>query len=61
MASTCGWTCVPGAIPEVPNTDELFDRKKDPYQLNNIADQEPDIAKDLYQQLRNYMFELKKS
>ena len=54
------WTCAPGAIPEVPKTDELYNRNKDPYQLNNLAGQEPDIAVDLYQQLRNYMLELKK-
>ncbi len=45
--NTSIWTCAPGAIPEVPKTDELYNRKKDQFQLNNLADQEPDIAKEL--------------
>jgi len=55
------WTCAPGAVPEVPKTDELYNRKKDQFQLINLADQEPEIAVEIYQKLRNYMFELKKS
>lgn len=59
--NTSIWTCAPGSLAETPSTDELYDRKKDPYQLNNLVDQEPDIAKDLYKRLRDYMLELKKS
>ncbi|GAH17376.1 unnamed protein product, partial [marine sediment metagenome] len=51
----------PETVSEITRTDELYNRKKDQFQLNNLADQEPDIAKELYQQLRNYMFDLKKS
>ena len=59
--NTSIWTCAPGAIPEVPKNDELYNRKKDQFQLKNLADQEPDIAKELFHQLKNYMLELKKS
>ena len=55
------WTCAPGAVSEVPETDELYNRKKDQFQINNLADQEPDIAKELHQQLKDYMLELRKS
>ena len=28
----------------MPDHDDLYDRKADPFQLNNIADQNPDKA-----------------
>lgn len=31
------WTCVQGAEVTVPEQDELYDRRADPFQLNNLA------------------------
>jgi len=53
------WTCTPGSVAEVPERDELYDRKKDQFQLNNIADKHPEKAKELLQQLREFMAELR--
>ncbi len=52
------WTCTPSSTSEVPEKDELYDRKKDPFQLNNVVDKHPEIARKLYDQLREYMTEL---
>ncbi len=38
------WTCTPGSTQEVPAEDQLFDRKKDPFQLNNVIKENPDVA-----------------
>lgn len=55
------WTCTPAAVASVPTKDELYDRKKDPFQLNNVVDKYPDIALDMYSKLRNYIEELRVS
>ncbi len=52
------WTCTPGTKVDVPARDELYDRKNDPFQLNNIIDKHPDIAKKMYDQVREFMTEL---
>lgn len=49
------WTCTPGSEVIVPETDQLFDRKKDPFQLNNIIKDYPEIAKRLLQELKEYI------
>lgn len=53
------WTCTPGSIAEVPERDQLFDRRADPFQLNNIAAKEPGRSSELYAQLREFMAELR--
>ena len=53
------WTCTPGSVADVPERDELYDRKTDPFQLNNIMDKHPEKAKELFQQLREFMAELR--
>ncbi len=53
------WSCTPTASTEVPAEDELYDRKNDPFQLNNIVKQHPDVAKKLLLELQDYMDELK--
>jgi hypothetical protein len=53
------WTCTPGSVAQVPERDQLFDRKADPFQLNNIANKEQMRAKELYDQLREFMAELR--
>ena len=52
------WTCTPSSIAELPARDELYDRKKDPSQLNNVIDEHQDEAKELYYRLRAFMAEL---
>ena len=41
------WTCVQGAEVTVPEQDELYDRRADPFQLNNLAGEHPEKAKEL--------------
>ena len=54
------WSCTPGDI-VLPAEDQLFDRKTDPFQLKNIIKEKPEVAKELLQQLKLYMAELKAS
>ena len=53
------WTCVQGAEVTVPEQDELYDRRVDPFQLNNLAGAHPEKAKELLQQLKLYIGELR--
>lgn len=53
------WTCTPASSREVPARDELYDRKKDPFQLNNIAAENPEMAKKMFDELRLFMAELR--
>jgi hypothetical protein len=53
------WTCTPGSVAEVPERDQLFDRKADPFQLNNIASKDPKRASKLYETLREFMADLR--
>ncbi len=62
VATTDGadqWTCTPSATSTVPAKDELYDRKKDRFQLNNVADKNPEVAKKLWDELREFMGYLK--
>jgi arylsulfatase A-like enzyme len=52
------WTCTPGAVSEVPERDELYDRKTDQFQLNNIVGDNPEVAKKMLEQLKEIMAEL---
>ncbi len=53
------WTCTPGAVAALPEQDELYDRKNDPFQLNNIINSNPEAAKLMWDQLREFMTELR--
>ncbi len=53
------WTCTPGSVAQVPERDQLFDRRADPFQLNNIASKDPKRARELYDQLREFIAELR--
>lgn len=53
------WTCVPGADDSVPTEDELYDRKNDPFQLNNIAGANPEAAREMLDALKETMSYLK--
>ena len=53
------WTCTPGSTTEVPATDELYSRKEDPFQLNNLLAQHPDTGLAMLKRLREIMLALK--
>lgn len=53
------WTCAPGSDVEMPYRDELYSRTEDPFQLENLIDQKPDIANRLRRELKDYMVALK--
>lgn len=55
------WTCTAGAKVEVPEHNELYDRRKDPFQLDNIAAKHPDVAEELLQKLKLFIGELRTS
>lgn len=55
------WTCTPGAVAEVPDNDELYCRKSDRFQLNNVIGRHPETARQLLLLLRDYMEELRRS
>ncbi len=52
------WTCTPASVAVIPANDELYDRKNDPFQLNNLITEKPEVAKQMYDQLREFMTEL---
>ena len=53
------WTCSPNSVAEVPETDELYDRRIDRFQLNNVIDQHPEKALELKTLLLDFMESLK--
>ncbi|MFP4452320.1 MAG: sulfatase [Desulfobacterales bacterium] len=53
------WTCTPGSETETPDSDELYDRKTDPFQQNNIIATDAGAAADMYRELRECMLQLK--
>ena len=53
------WTCTPYSEDIVPEKDELYDRGKDPFQLNNIIDREPEKAAELLRKLKLFMCDLR--
>lgn len=53
------WTCTVGATQEVPEGDELYDRRTDPKQLHNIIGQKPEQAAELLKMLKLHIGELK--
>lgn len=55
------WSCTPGARAETPTGDELYYRKKDPFQLENVIGDEGKVANDLWLQLRDTLLGLKVS
>lgn len=55
------WTCTPGSERIVPDGDCLFDRIKDPFQLNNIIKDKPEVAEELFRTLKRFMADLRSS
>ncbi|MBO4318108.1 MAG: sulfatase-like hydrolase/transferase, partial [Mailhella sp.] len=55
------WTCTPGAAYITPEGDELYNRKEDPFQLNNVIDEYPEMAKRLLDTLKDTIIALQDS
>ena len=55
------WSCTAGAKVIVPENDQLFDRRTDPFQLNNLIDAKPEVAEELLQKLKLRIGELRSS
>ncbi len=53
------WSCSPSANVTCPDIDGFYDRRADPFQLNNIIKERPEKAKELFDKLRLFMGELK--
>jgi arylsulfatase A-like enzyme len=53
------WTCTPHSEIAIPEKDELYDRREDPYQLQNIIGKKPEEAKELLRKLRLFIGELR--
>ena len=59
MENEAMWSCTAGAKQEVPDSDELYDRRTDPFQLHNIIEEQPDKAAELLRMLKLHIGELK--
>ncbi|WP_303236653.1 sulfatase [uncultured Bilophila sp.] len=55
------WTCTPLAVADVPERDELYDRRTDRNQQCNVINDYPEIAAGLLKTLQNHMAELYRS
>jgi arylsulfatase A-like enzyme len=55
------WSCTAGAKTIVPESDELYDRRADPFQLTNIIKKYPKEAEDLLHKLKLRIGELRAS
>ena len=53
------WTCTPGSRADVPEKDELYNRRTDPFQLHNVIEQHRDTAAGLLTALRDYIASLR--
>ena len=53
------WTCNPNTRTDVPEGDELYDRRNDPFQLNNIISEKPEVAAELLKTLRTFMTDMR--
>ncbi|MBW2052991.1 MAG: sulfatase [Deltaproteobacteria bacterium] len=53
------WTCTPSATTETPQGDELYKRKEDPWQLENVLDKHPEKGVEMLKKLREIMLELR--
>ncbi len=55
------WTCTPSSTASVPEEDELYYRKEDMFQLNNVIKKYPEKAQELLDELNIFMDELRNS
>ncbi|MBW2179164.1 MAG: sulfatase [Deltaproteobacteria bacterium] len=49
------WTCTPGSIGETPDLNELYNRRTDPFQLNNLLGKEPEVEREMHEALMTFM------
>lgn len=49
------WSCTPATHGDVPEGDELYDRKNDLFQLHNVIDDYPEIAAGLLKKRKGIM------
>ena len=59
--NTAVWTCTPGSVAETPETNELYDRRRDPFQLNNLLERQPEAAREVHEALMKFMLSLRAS
>lgn len=59
MKDEAMWSCTAGAKQEVPDQDELYDRRADPFQLKNIIGEKSEVAAELLRMLKLHIGELK--
>ena len=52
------WTCTPGSVAALPEEDELYDRRNDPFQLHNVIAEHPEEAKKLLLMLKDFIQEV---
>ena len=55
------WTCTPTSESTVPDVDELYYRREDPFQLKNLIQEQPDQAKKMFMRLKDIMTDLRAS
>jgi arylsulfatase A-like enzyme len=55
------WSCTPGAKTETPVNDELYNRRTDQFQLNNVLNEHKEVANNLWIKLRDFMLALRAS
>jgi arylsulfatase A-like enzyme len=55
------WTCTAASSSDVPERDELYNRKEDQFQLDNLAGENPEKAAEMFEKLRLFMAELRAS
>ena len=55
------WSCSPSANVTCPDIDGFYDQRAAPFQLNNISAKHPEVAKELFEQLKLFMAELRAS
>lgn len=53
------WTCTPGSVAETPKGNELYDRRRDPFQQDNLLGARPEEGRELFERLRNFMLTLR--
>lgn len=55
------WSCTPAGKSDMPDTDQLFNRHTDKFQLDNIIDEHPEVAKMLLEQLKEFIEFIKRT
>ncbi len=59
--NTSVWTCTLGSVAEIPEVNELYNRRRDLFQLNNLLEKEPETASEIHEALMKFMLSLRTS